>query len=535
MAKTAFCLWELNTGGTANNAGGFDPSLTASMDAVGSATSANTASPIFTSANYSFVAGDVNAYVYIALGTNWISGWYQIASVAGGNATLTGACASVASPSAATWTVDYSRGTAAKLTVSDGVTNGTTLVTSVTGGFTVAMIANAIYDSGTATDRYLISNVPTANHLTLQTATADTGVSRTIAIGGALGSADVANTVGGNYAVNGNYVYLKYNVSTPFTLSSSQTIRAYDSVTTGRQFKLIGYSLDSERNDHTFPVANKPTLQSVGNSTFNATSGNSTGTVTQNIIWDQNNGSGTLGTGGGGGNLFIHVDIINTGNNSGFAGYSTTCLNCTCTCSSGRCFSATAFVMDCVGTVTSSGTAFFETTAVNSVAVGPGTSQGQGFHDCTLLGAVAYSFQVGYETDAVGAAASAVWMNCIASTCATGYKEGGSTLDHLATIFGCAFYSCTTGVSTNLDTNQIFNGGAVLASMISCPSGDPFVNAASSNFTLSTAGKTDLKAQGYYFVGGYSQVGYPDIGVYQHQDTGGGGSGMLYIPNLEGI
>src|SRR6185503_9870086 len=71
------------------NGGFFDPGQTAGMNTDGAATSATGNSPVFSSASYNFVAGDVGAWVYIALGTNWTPGWYQIASVASNVATLT--------------------------------------------------------------------------------------------------------------------------------------------------------------------------------------------------------------------------------------------------------------------------------------------------------------------------------------------------------------------------------------------------------------------------------------------------------------
>ena len=41
--------------------------------------------------NYSFVAGDVGSLLFIKSGTNWIPGWYPIASVLAGVATLNAA------------------------------------------------------------------------------------------------------------------------------------------------------------------------------------------------------------------------------------------------------------------------------------------------------------------------------------------------------------------------------------------------------------------------------------------------------------
>src|ERR1041385_5743602 len=96
-----------NGGGFANGVAGFPTDL--------AATSGNTSAPVVTSASYTFVAGDVGAYVYVKSGTNWTPGWYPINSVSGGAATLgagigaatlangrlttVAGCATVASPS----------------------------------------------------------------------------------------------------------------------------------------------------------------------------------------------------------------------------------------------------------------------------------------------------------------------------------------------------------------------------------------------------------------------------------------------------
>ncbi len=59
----------------------------------GAATSANTASPVFTDINYNFASTDVGAWVYMSSGTTGATvagGWYKIVSVASNAATLNG-------------------------------------------------------------------------------------------------------------------------------------------------------------------------------------------------------------------------------------------------------------------------------------------------------------------------------------------------------------------------------------------------------------------------------------------------------------
>lgn len=105
----------------------------------GAATLATSASPVFASASYTFVAGDVGASVYIKSGANWTVGKYVIASVAAGAATLVGACASVASPTNATWGVDYTGLSTPRYTFSDLVIDGATSTKFTSAAFPVGV------------------------------------------------------------------------------------------------------------------------------------------------------------------------------------------------------------------------------------------------------------------------------------------------------------------------------------------------------------------------------------------------------------
>jgi len=167
MAFLATDIWEVRTDGADTNGAGFNTAAPTLTD--GAATSATGNSPVFTSASYNFVAGDVGAWVYIKSGTNWTPGWYQIASVAANAATLkaavgeaslvgsttlkagpnaTAGCATTASPTGATWSVDYSQQAAAVIAVTDAVTNGTTTITSATAAFPASCVGNYVYVTG---------------------------------------------------------------------------------------------------------------------------------------------------------------------------------------------------------------------------------------------------------------------------------------------------------------------------------------------------------------------------------------------------
>jgi len=96
----------------------------------------------------------------------------------------------------------------------------------------------------------------------------------------------------------------------------------------------------------------------------------------------------------------------------------------------------------------------------------------------------------------------------------------------------CAFYSNTSGQING--TQGIVTGSVTLT-------GDPFTDAANGDFRLNNTSGAGAACRGAG-IGTYTQtassyagtVGYPDIGI-QHQETGGGGGGMLFVPSLDGV
>ncbi len=169
MALPAGLFVEINSSATASNVngGGFNPYNASFMtDLTTDANTANTNAPIVSSATYTFVAGDVNHWLYIAAGTNWTVGWYKIQSVAGGKATLEAAigsanveqfvnnriirntvigCATTGTPTGGTFGVDYTRSTAAAFARTDLVIATTTTLTSAAIPFGPQEVGNLIH------------------------------------------------------------------------------------------------------------------------------------------------------------------------------------------------------------------------------------------------------------------------------------------------------------------------------------------------------------------------------------------------------
>ena len=171
MAFTASTTWEVRTTGASTAGGGFDVG-NASFDNTITAASANTASPVITWTNYAFQAGDVGMLLFIKSGTNWVPGWYPIASVDGsahtatlnaaigavqlyGGATLlntTAGCATTASPTAGVGSIDYTQAststgvwsTSAGLAVTAISNSGTGGTATIATGMTINGVAYAI-------------------------------------------------------------------------------------------------------------------------------------------------------------------------------------------------------------------------------------------------------------------------------------------------------------------------------------------------------------------------------------------------------
>lgn len=179
MALTTGTIFEIRataTTGNVNGAGFNSANANFPTDATTDSNTANTASPVLSSATYNFVAGDVGAWIYIKSGTNWTPGFYQIASVASNKATLNAAIgaglqlnaatgmyvpntvvgvATVGTPTGGTYGVDYSQQDTAKTTATDFTSVGSsTTMTSATAAFTPVMVGNFYHQTTTGTGAF---------------------------------------------------------------------------------------------------------------------------------------------------------------------------------------------------------------------------------------------------------------------------------------------------------------------------------------------------------------------------------------------
>lgn len=219
MALGINAVWECRTTATAANVNGagFNPesATLALTDLAATSSSGQSATPTVSSATYTFVAGDVNAYLFIQSGGTFVPGWYLITAVSAGVATLSAAigavvkytsgaarsvalntaagCATTTTPTAGVFTIDYSQQDAAGFTLTSLTSAGAGNVV-LSAAAVPTMIGNIAHcNSGTnfTTGWFEVTAVSTGVSFTLSTNQAGTaittgaGVSGAINIGGA--------------------------------------------------------------------------------------------------------------------------------------------------------------------------------------------------------------------------------------------------------------------------------------------------------------------------------------------------------------
>ena len=241
-------LMEVQATGSDNNSGLFDANAT--MTSTLSATSANTASPVVTASNYTFTSNDVGHYLYVKPSGTWKCGWYKIASVNAGAATLTASIGTVhtgdkqtnttvgissnSTASSGIWAVDYTQKNTAFIAYTDLVAVSSTTFTSAANPFTPNLIGNSIQilsGTGFTAGIYIISSL-SGSTATFHTAAATLGsTAGTGNLGGALATVHKACGVTG---ISGNYIYVKGSAGT-INVSSNPLTTIYYHIIIGYQ------------------------------------------------------------------------------------------------------------------------------------------------------------------------------------------------------------------------------------------------------------------------------------------------------------
>ena len=574
MALGAATIFDVRSGGSDTaNGGCFDPGQTAGMNTdltVTAGGDARIAAPVVKSASYSFVAGDVNAWLYIESGTNWNPGWYQITSIVNTNeATLSAAIgagynqvnkdptnvttvagvATVQTPTAGTWTIDYSQQNGAQVTYTDLASAGAGLVaTSVAHPFGKQQVGNALQITGGTnfnTGIYVLASVAAGAGTFVGAGNMESGIgaSGTGGLGGAFATPGKA----GGFKVAGNDVLWQANGTTPYNLSSASANVAGGIVsdTTGGVDQTnptwwVGWNTVRTlyNTDATWPI-----LNANAQTTLTLISFIGAYTRARNIVVDGNSKASLTGLNQNAN--YSKIDNIKA-------------QNCTVigidfqggNCVSGIALSATT----CSGTagirVGNSGTnanalaceSYANTThgfqmQNNSLAIGCISSansggSSQGFNG----GSVGYNcFScVAYNNGAEGfdcsnSIGNILLVNCIAeANLASGYKTGA--VRGLVKLLNCGGYNNTGGNFTTTNLLDVLN-------FITNTTGTFFTNPGSGDFSLNNTANQGALARAAGFPGVMPRgttTGYLDVGAVQHADPAGA-AGMLFIPNLDGV
>lgn len=536
-----------NTGGMG---GAFDTGNT-NFATDGSASSANTASPVFSSLSYSFVAGDVGAWIFIKSGTNWTPGFYQIASVSGGNATLTAGigtavlvantnysagtntaagCATVSSTGGnnATWSVDYSQSNSARVAFTDLVIDAATntKLTSAANPFGPNHVGNAICitgGSGFTLQRVQINSV-TGTAATVNVSAGTLGsTGGTGNLGGALASYGLLGPASGSNLASKNSIWVKTGTYTIQSVTAGQP----DSIwALGTDMCMQGYNA-MRGDDGTPPTFKAASGLATSNKLF---SNGGTCPTLRNLIFDGNNVTGIMAINAGSlmadlitvqnfkpsgfsgavtyGGIMCRSVATNIQNSAGFAinssGYAFDCVayNCSVT---GFILSQTCIAVNCISYNNSGANSYGfslasqKSAAINCVAYGNG---GDGFRFTTGV----FSFAC---------------INCI-SEGNGGYGYGGNS-GAFVFLTNCASYNNGSTLSGGASSTYDYDKTNVTGPKPSFQSGTAsfFLNGANGNFGLSAAGLTLCRAAGIpgAYPGGIGTTGYLDIGAVQHPDA----------------
>lgn len=519
--------WETRITGSDTNGGGFDYGVNG-MLTDGAATVANTSSPVFTSASYNFINTDVNAWIFIKTGTNWNSGWYQISSVSNNAATLlagigqacslgilspntTVGCASVASPTSATWSIDYSQQGTAQITYIDLASSiAGNAITSAGNPFGKQMVGNVLNVTGGTnftTGRYVITATSGSSGLTDRAVVTAAGSAGSGYLGGAFVSPGMAWSV----AVVGNSHFIQsgtpaYIIGSATTNVTSGCISMGAGTNSATASRIIGYQ--TTRGDG----GTKPILRclNISSPTIITTSA---GNIVDNLELDGNSITSSRGISATT-SLITRCIGRNFANNA-FAGAGsppTLWFNCEAT----GCKTSTAL---------SGGNAQFCISHDNSIAgitinqaynCISSNNNGAGFTvngvQGTLINCTAdNNFTYGY-TIVGGTGIMASLINCLATNNASGAFNAGNLCANTKLI-NCAIYNNgTPGGVPQISAN--------LPNQTNCITllGDPYINRNGANYNINSNLGNTVKLGGVPTATGVWQ--YPYLGIPVYYDIG---------------
>lgn len=520
----------MQTGGhDTNNGGGFDTGVSG-FPTDGAATSATGTAPVFSSASYSFVAGDAGHWIYVKSGTNWTPGWYQIASVSGGAATLnaavgaavldnnkipnaTAGCATTASPTGATWGIDYSQGTTPFITFTDMVIGGTTTqFTSAGNPVAKNFVGNVIsVTSGTGFTVQRVAVVSTSG--TTATCDKSLGTGGSTGGNGGMGGALASLGLAGSVVIAGNWTFVKTG---SYTIASATINIATGCYSSTASAYIMGYG--SVRGD----LGTAPVLTASGISTATIVTNTGPASITANVTVDGATLTAIRGVSIGG--IGYKIWTKNCTNKgivfpNATPNYLVACRASGCTTTGPAIETRQTNLVGCQAdgnSVVGYAASVSRNCYAFCIASGNTGASTYGFNDDALfVNCVAY----GNGSDGFRVVSTTTgFVNCIAEGNG-GY--GVNLLGAVTLLLKVATYNNTSGAVNSSSTPPTSAPYQVVSG-----SGSFFTNAASGDFSLNATAGAGALARAAGFPGAFPDgltTGYLDIGAAQHADPQSGG------------
>lgn len=516
------------------------------------ATVATSSAPVVTSATYTFVAGDVGDWLWIASGTNWIVGLYQIASVSAGAATLSKACATTASPTGGSASIDRSQRNGAFVTF-DGSTiyatdTGAVAILTLTGYTVTAMdVGNVLQITGGTnftTGFYQIASVTTGglNRWTLdRNCSTAAGLAMTGAMGGSVKTIPKPMAAVAANGAAGNKFFVKAEATIATTATITLNAPSASVSASVMPNCLIGYT--TTRGD-----GGKVTIQGTTNSGINLLDITTNGWRIENFILDCNSLGTSRGINNNGGSqtrlLAQNCIAKNFTGSGGFVSLDYV-INCEATGGSSAASAAINLganpggaclcnVHDnaCPGiSITGDGTAAnFNLVTNNTGASSDGISLGNNHHwafNNTVYG----SGRHGIASTGTNWIYKLAKNNILAKNGGYGCQICSSAgAPAMYQYDGNAYWSNTSGARNNMDdvSTNLVNSVAPYTNTLdvlisgTSPTNDPFTNSAGGDFTLNAIAGAGALLRGTATPGTLLNAtgagGFLDFGCFQHKD-----------------
>ncbi len=540
MAFDNGIIWEINPSGSDSaNGGGFSPAATMATDL--EATSANTASPVVTSASYNFISRDEGHFLFIKSGTDSKPGWWKIVSTSANAATLDAAIGSgvlyngatpnnltagISNPtivlSGITWSIDYSRSTTPAIAYIDMLVGATTTqFTSVLNPVGPNIVGNVIkVTSGATVQRVEIVSTSTI------TATCDKtlGTAAQVGVGG-LGGALSTPGLSGSLTTSSSWV----SILGPATFNMSASVNVSGGVVQPSAGSILWFGYTSYPNRHPFNTieTDRPILQSSANNNFLiSTSGanvsihsldfeNGNASTGTTAFWDHSGGSSIWNCKFHG--MSIAMDIIGTSLTEYC--FFDALTNATSGIATGG--AQNSMFKNCVfqnftklaiSVQSISGCVFYANGAASANLI----SIAKTVDKCLFYGTTgSSSICLGSSVIAIencvfvnNAATSAVCISALAS-------------DATTSVINCAFFGNTADVATG----ATYPGFKIINKVVL--TGDPIVNPAAGDFSLNDTAGAGLELQGMGFpltLPGTTTTTGNNIGPSDSTSGGGGGA-----------